>query len=98
MLVNIVGHSPTRSGGVYAHSLMLVNIVGCSPTRRDGVYGNIILILLQQTDQGQTLCISGFQPLAMPQPMWILGDIFIGVYYTEFDVGGSRLGFSRSKI
>lgn len=54
---------------------------------------------IQQTADGQTFCLSGFQGLGDPaNTLWILGDVFIGVYYTEFNINTKQVGFARSKI
>jgi cathepsin D len=42
--------------------------------------------------------MSGFVGMNLPGSLWILGDIFIGQYYTEFDAEKNRVGFAASNL
>jgi len=57
--------------------------------------------VLQISSANQTECLSGFIGIDLPPQLgtgfWILGDVFMRKFYTQFDFGGKRVGFALAK-
>ncbi|XP_016964059.1 lysosomal aspartic protease [Drosophila biarmipes] len=50
--------------------------------------------IIKVRQNGETYCMSAFTYMSEIS-FWILGDVFIGKFYTVFDKGNSRIGFAR---
>jgi len=53
--------------------------------------------VLEIDQGGAKMCLSGFMGMTLPDNLWILGDVFLGPYYTEYDVGNARVGLAKAK-
>jgi len=55
--------------------------------------------ILKVTELGQTECMSGIMGIDIPShpDLWIIGDVFMGKYFTVFNYGNKTVGFAESK-
>ncbi|XP_018406438.1 PREDICTED: lysosomal aspartic protease-like [Cyphomyrmex costatus] len=57
--------------------------------------------IIEFEQKGQKKCISAFEiaePNIYKESTWILGNVFLYRYYTEFDTGNDRLGFAETEV
>ncbi|XP_036329843.1 lysosomal aspartic protease-like [Rhagoletis pomonella] len=53
-------------------------------------------IIETEDENGDIVCMSAFEEA--DTNFWILGDVFIGQYYTVFDMGNNRVGFATAAL
>ncbi|KAK9496681.1 hypothetical protein O3M35_013046 [Rhynocoris fuscipes] len=52
--------------------------------------------VLQAVHHGKTVCAAGFFPQS--EYLWILGDVFLGKFYTVYNVSNRTIAFGKLKI
>jgi cathepsin D len=94
-----IGAKPVLSTGEY---MIACDKIDSLPTITVSIQGQKFALegkdyIIKMTQFGQSICISGIMGIELPPKlgkMWILGDVFIGKYYTLFDFGKDRVGFA----
>ena len=54
------------------------------------------MLVLKKKDVTTLKCSSGFK-CENTEPIWILGDIFMGAFYTQYDGANLKMGFAQAK-
>jgi cathepsin D len=94
----IIGGFPIAPG----EYVVLCNLVEFLPTLHITIGGRDFALkpedyILKESEEGVDICIVGISGLDFPPSvgdLWILGDVFIGRYYSVFDHANKRVGFA----
>jgi len=97
----IIGGFPIAPG----EYVVFCNLVEFLPTVHINIGGKDWALkpddyILKESSEGVDLCIVGIAGIDFPPqigPLWILGDVFIGRYYSVFDHANKRIGLAESK-